>query len=165
MDDYLAKPFTKEELRAILTAWLPREGPKRQEEERLSTKVQAALSASGMDTVDEKALEDIRALQREGDPDLLSRVIEAYLKEATGLLHTLREAVEKADGESLRKAAHTLKSSSANVGAQKLSSLCKELEVMGQKKSMEKAALLLSKTIMEYETVKKTLSAEIKRRL
>jgi len=165
MDDYLAKPFTKEELRSILTAWLPRKGSERQEGERLSTKVQAALSASGMDTVDEKALESIRALQRKGDSDLLSRVIEAYLKEATRLLQTLREAVEKADREALRKAAHSLRSSSANVGAQKLSSLCKELEAMGQEKSMQKAASLLSKMIMEYETVQKTLNTEIKRRV
>jgi two-component system sensor histidine kinase/response regulator len=92
-------------------------------------------------------------------------VIEAYLKEASRLLQTLREAVEKADGEAIRKAAHTLKSSSANLGAQKLSSFCKELEAMGLEKSMQKAALLLSKTIMEYETVEKTLSAEIKRRV
>jgi TMAO reductase system sensor TorS len=165
MDDYLAKPFTKEELRTILTAWLPRKGSEGQEGERLSTKAQAALSVSGMDTVDEKALESIRALQRKGDSDLLRRVIEAYLKEATRLLQILQEAVEKADRETLRKAAHSLKSSSANVGAQKLSSLCKELEAMGQEKSMQKAASLLSKVVMEYETVQKTLNNEIKRRV
>jgi two-component system sensor histidine kinase/response regulator len=163
MDDYLAKPFTREELGTILTAWLPRKGPKRQEGERPSMKVQAALSVSGTDPVDEKVLESIRALQREGSPDLLGRVIEEYLKDTPRLLRHIEEAVANADANALRKAAHSLRSSSANLGAQNLSSLCKELEGMGQEKSMQKAALLLSKTIMEYETVKKTLSAEIKR--
>jgi HPt (histidine-containing phosphotransfer) domain-containing protein len=123
------------------------------------------LSASGMDTVDEKVLESIRALQREGNSDLLNRVIEAYLKEGARLLQALRGAVEKADGEALRKAAHSLRSSSANVGAQKLSSLCKELETMGQENSMKQAASLLSKTIVEYEIVQKSLSIELKRRV
>jgi TMAO reductase system sensor TorS len=163
MDDYLAKPFTKEELKTILTVWLPRKGSERQEGEGLSTHTQAALSVSGMLAVDEKALESIRALQRKGDSHLLSRVIEAYLKEAGRLLQTLREAVEKADREALKKAAHSLKSSSANVGAQRLSFLCKELEAMGEEKSMQKAASLLSKMFMEYETVQKDLNTEMKR--
>jgi TMAO reductase system sensor TorS len=165
MDDYLAKPFTKEKLGTILTAWLPRKGLRRLEGGELSIKASTPPSASGMDTVDEEVLEGIRALPREGGSHLLSRVIQAYLKEATRLLQSLREAVEKTDGDALRKAAHSLKSSSANVGAQKLSSLCKELEAMGQKKSMQKAASLLSKTIMEYESVQKILNAELKRRI
>jgi TMAO reductase system sensor TorS len=165
MNDYLLKPFTKEELGTILTAWLPRKELRRPEGKELPIKASIPLSASGMDTVDEEILENIRALQREGGSDLLSRVIQAYLKEATRLLQTLREAVEKADGDTLRKAAHSLKSSSGNVGAQKLYSLCKELEAMSQEKSMQKAASLLSKMIMEYETVQKVLNAELKRRV
>jgi CheY-like chemotaxis protein len=165
MDDYLAKPFTKAELGTILTTWLSRKEPKGRKRGELMMEAVEPLSASGMDTVDEKVLESIRALQREGNSDLLNRVIEAYLKEGARLLQALRGAVEKADGEALRKAAHSLRSSSANVGAQKLSSLCKELETMGQENSMKQAASLLSKTIVEYEIVQKSLSIELKRRV
>jgi HPt (histidine-containing phosphotransfer) domain-containing protein len=149
----------------MLTTWLSRKETRGQEGSELLMQTLEPLSASGMDTVDEKVLESIRTLQREGTSDLLNRVIEAYLKEATRLLQALREAVEKADGEALRKAAHSLKSSSANVGAQRLSSLCKELETMGQEKSIQEAAYLLSKMILEYEVVQKSLNVELKRRM
>jgi len=152
-------------LGTVLATWLSGKEPEVQEGGDLLVETLEPLSASGMDTVDETVLENIRTLQREGNSDLLKRVIEAYLKEATGLLQALREAVERADGEALRKAAHSLKSSSANVGAQRLSSLCKELETMGQEKSVQQAASLLSKTILEYEVVQKSLNIELKRRV
>jgi TMAO reductase system sensor TorS len=165
MDDYISKPFTKEELGTLLTTWLSGKKPGGQKGGELLMETLEPLSASGIDTVDENVLESIRTLQREGNSDLLNRVIEAYLKEATRLLQALREAVERADGEALRKAAHSLRSSSANVGAQRLSSLCKELETMGKEKSIQEAALLLSKMILEYEVVQKSLKVELKRRM
>ncbi|NWF92190.1 MAG: response regulator [Syntrophaceae bacterium] len=164
MDDYLAKPFTREELRGILRAWLHRKGSERQEERSPSQQGESLHSASGVDGVDRRTLESIRALQREGESDLLSRVIEAYFGEADRLFQILREAVKKGDGEALRKAAHSLKASSANVGAWKLSTLCKELEIIGWEKSIEKAASLLSEAVVEYEVVQKALHAEMKRR-
>jgi HPt (histidine-containing phosphotransfer) domain-containing protein len=95
----------------------------------------------------------------------LGKVIEAYLTDAPRLLRSVQEAVARADGEVLRKAAHSLKSSSATLGAQRLSSLCKELESMGRGESLEKATALFSETKIEFETVQNLLKAELKRRM
>ena len=64
--------------------------------------------------LDQKALDVIRALQREGEPSLLERVIKLYLDSSPKLLRSLRESVEQKDNlKAVHEAAHSLKSSSA----------------------------------------------------
>ena len=59
---------------------------------------------------------------------LFARLIEAYLSVAPGLVSQLVTAAADNNPDMLRAAAHSLKSSSANVGAAKLSDLCGHLE-------------------------------------
>lgn len=79
-------------------------------------------------SIDENALKAIEALQRPGKPDLLSRIVELFKTESPKTLSGLVEGIESMDMEAVRVAAHTLKSSSAYVGALELSECCKELE-------------------------------------
>jgi PAS domain S-box-containing protein len=147
MDDYISKPFTLQTLRASLERWLPAgvEG--------------AALPAAEEGTgavgpVDAKALENIRALQAPGGPNLLSRVIGLYLSGSPKLLEDLREAAVRRDADALRNASHTLKSSSANLGALSLSSLCKELETNAREGRVDDAAEAVAGIEAEYGRVK-----------
>ena len=55
-------------------------------------------------------------------------MVELYLRGTPPLIEQMRQAIDANDEGALRVAAHTLKSSSANVGAMKLHGLCKELE-------------------------------------
>jgi two-component system sensor histidine kinase/response regulator len=57
----------------------------------------------------------------------------------------------------LRKAAHALKSSSANVGAEHLAALCKELEALGRKATVDGARTLLMDVESELPRVLATL--------
>jgi len=50
----------------------------------------------------------------------MDKIITIYLQTTPKLLQDLREAVAASDAQAMRKAAHSLKSSSANVGAMKL---------------------------------------------
>jgi HPt (histidine-containing phosphotransfer) domain-containing protein len=79
--------------------------------------------------LDRNALEAIRALQSDAAPDLLARVIHLYLESAPDLIARLRTGLEASDYNAVRVAAHTLKSSSANLGATALAELCKQLEL------------------------------------
>jgi len=58
----------------------------------------------------------------------VNKVIGANLADAPPRIAQLRVAADACDAEALRQAAHALKSSSANVGAEQLAALCKELE-------------------------------------
>jgi hypothetical protein len=74
-----------------------------------------------------QALDNIRALSRADGDALLERVIQASWRDAAPAA-AMREAIAGADAEALRKVAHSLKSGSANVGADGLAQLCKEME-------------------------------------
>jgi HPt (histidine-containing phosphotransfer) domain-containing protein len=78
--------------------------------------------------IDPQALSAIRALQTEEQPDLLKNVIAIYLEETPLLLHELEQAVKAGNRTKIRRLAHTLKSSSANLGAAGLAELCRKLE-------------------------------------
>lgn len=144
MDDYLSKPFTHEQLREKLECWIGEE-----------------LHATALD---QKILENIRGLQKEGEPSLIDKIITIYLQTTSKLLRDLSEAVAASDVQATKKAAHSLKSSSANVGATKLSELCKEVEAMGRNNSIRGASALVTKIKHEYNAVEKSLMLEMQGR-
>ena len=158
MDDYLSKPFTLQGLRMVLERWLPAadEGAARP-----AAEAGPGAVAPGVETepppVDAKALENIRALQAPGGPDLLSKVIGLYLSGSPKLLGDLREAAVRRDADALRRASHTLKSSSANLGASTLTSLCKELETRAREGRVDDAAEAVAGIDAEYGKVKSFL--------
>ncbi|HRY14903.1 MAG TPA: Hpt domain-containing protein, partial [Candidatus Competibacteraceae bacterium] len=88
---------------------------------------------------DQQALEKIRILERKGTPNLLARLIELYLRDAPRLIEQMKQAIADEDYEMLRMAAHTLKSSSANIGALPLQGLCKELEMQARRRQVTDA--------------------------
>ncbi len=64
------------------------------------------------------------------------------------------------DPNAVKAAAHTLKSSSAQVGAVRLSALCKELEALGRSGSLGGAAELAEEIAGELESTCERLVAE-----
>lgn len=63
-------------------------------------------------------------------PDLLARLLAVYLEHTPAAVAELRNQRLRADLAGLRFSAHTIKSSSANVGARRLQELCGSLEVL-----------------------------------
>ncbi|GAF90523.1 unnamed protein product, partial [marine sediment metagenome] len=107
--------------------------------------------------LDPGPLEEIRELQAEAGNDLLVRVIGAYFDSAPGLVEAVANAVEKGDATALADAAHPLKSSSASLGALRLSELCKELEAIGRTGSTDGASDLLGDFLSEFARARRAL--------
>jgi HPt (histidine-containing phosphotransfer) domain-containing protein len=78
--------------------------------------------------LDAEALERLRALDPTGANALLERVLGTFRGSLERLLPQMRDGRHKADPQVVRHVAHTLKSSSASVGALRLSQLCAEVE-------------------------------------
>jgi len=160
MDDYLSKPFTIGKLGNMLTKWLSAgvgPGPAGAEEEPPDTRTVEKPPASPIDT---NVLDGIRALEGDGNRGLLERIINLYLSDAPRLVAGILSAAEKGEKESILRAAHTLKSSSANVGATGLSELCRKVE--GMARTGEPIAAgdpLLSKFEGEHQLVLDALAA------
>ncbi|MEW6490498.1 MAG: response regulator [Thermodesulfobacteriota bacterium] len=179
MDDYLPKPFKVQQLGQILDRWLPAPGtlvpdaphPVRDPAEAPKAapgrpsgalaEPAAGNAPPGEEPVlDPQALENLRALERQGAQGALSRTIGFYLEDAPPLLQTLEAAVAQVDPEALRRAAHSLKSMSANVGAARLAALCQRLESAGRSGMAEAAGPLAQEAVAEAGRVFAALRRE-----
>ncbi|MEM7285995.1 MAG: response regulator [Actinomycetota bacterium] len=112
MDDFLNKPVSIDELSDALLHWT-RDG--RTESD--------PPSASG---VDEGVLRELTA--QLGDETVVASVIETYLVELPGRTEALDQAVTAGDADQVRRIAHTLKSTSAMLGATALAGHCQRTE-------------------------------------
>jgi len=127
MDDYLAKPYRSEDLRAtLLRAFRTGLAPDLPSSELPPLAGPAA--AVGTACLDAQVLASLESLRLPGKPALLERVVGLYLEHSSPLLEEGRIALAAPDRAMLRRALHTLKSSSANVGATHLSALCHDYE-------------------------------------
>ena len=102
-------------------------------------------------------LDSIRVLQQPGGPDLVKKVLGNYFASSPLLLDTIHKGIADADPTSIHQAAHSLKSSSANLGALHLSDLCKKMESLGRAGSIDGAAELMVQIEAAYGAVRKEL--------
>jgi len=114
------------------------------------------------DVIDRSVLASLRELQDEGDPDIVAEVGGLFIKHSPEKVNAIMQSVEHGDARELHMAAHSLKSSSAYVGAMRLSALAKELELMGRSNSLEGARELAQRLKAEFLLVMTALEAEIK---
>lgn len=80
---------------------------------------------SELPILDPATLEQLQELIDGNDTSFLTDLFESYLSTAKDSIDLLRGEV---DQDVLRRAAHTLKGSSLNVGASRVADLCKRLE-------------------------------------
>jgi PAS domain S-box-containing protein len=126
-DDYLSKPFRQSQLLAMLIKRLS--PPNAASSDDTPPPGGAPRPELAADTVlDASALERLRELDPNGENQLLARVIKAFESSGARLLPQLQEARRAGDHAGVRHVAHTLKSSSASIGALKLSQLCADIE-------------------------------------
>lgn len=92
--------------------------------------VPSSLHPVTADALDPQALERLRELDPAGRNRLLERVFEAFAVSITRLGPQLAQARGSGDLQGVRHVAHTLKSSSASIGALRLSQVCAEVESM-----------------------------------
>jgi two-component system sensor histidine kinase/response regulator len=142
MDDYLSKPLAREDLIAVLDRWLrpTLASPVAVTEQAPLLDAAPVAADTLMSSLDRDALNKIYALERGGATGLVARLIELYLRESPPLIEALKQADQAGDLAALGAAAHTLKSSSANVGAMKLRALSAELERQARARAVEDAA-------------------------
>lgn len=170
MDDYISKPFNQEKILKIFARLFHGEKSfesggespsERGDVQQLSEESMKSREERNTPIIDQSVLNSLRDLQMEGKPDILKRVISAYLSSTTPLIVTLKEACSARDIEGTQNSAHTLKSSSANVGAIKLSELCKELEMNCRKNTLGNAEFLIAEISSELSLVRDVLEKEL----
>lgn len=137
MDDYISKPIHVEELIQALTR-----------------------GVGSLSPIDTNVLQSFRDMVGKNAELILTEMIDCYVEDAPKLLQAMASAFAQGDVIALRQAAHTLKSSSATLGATTLSHLCKELEAHSHSGNIDLGLEKVLRLVAEYERVKAVLQKE-----
>ena len=108
--------------------------------------------------LDADALARLRELDPTGANKLVERVIQAYLASLERLVPEMLAAREPLDFVPLRRVAHTLKSSSASLGALLLSDHCGRVESMARDGLSAGIVAELDALLAELERVRAALT-------
>ena len=112
-------------------------------------------------TIDMQAIDGLRELSP--DADFLRELIEIYLQDTPQRIAELQDALNKKDVPVFTRAAHTIKGSSSNFGAIKLTKLAHDLEMQGKSDNLSEAPASLANLNSEFALVAETLSKIIHR--
>jgi signal transduction histidine kinase/DNA-binding response OmpR family regulator len=153
MDDFVTKPFRQSDLADVIERWVSNKATKQPATDRGSTP-----SSSPEPTLDVQLL---RALGSSApDEAFVSNLVETFLNSASDLRVRILEGAAEEDTDALARAAHMLKSSSAQVGASRLSAVSKELEVRARRGAIAEVTALLEPFEREFEAACETLASQ-----
>lgn len=120
MNGHLSKPITLPELRAALEPYLSAAAPPAEQEPE---------PEPGLDLFPAPDLSKLRDLEEQlEDRALVVTTVNMFLSQLDGRRSALAEALRSQDHDTLRATAHTLKSSSALLGADPLAEACAQVE-------------------------------------
>jgi len=137
MDDYVGKPFRMHELAAVLRKCEPGD----------PTDPSLSIDTGGADgllPIDRAMLNGLIDSLGPGAKDIIPSLLDSFCTDAQELIDAAHEALKKGEHIELRRAAHTLKSTSATVGAMILSQASRDLEVVAKDGDLHRAAYLIT---------------------
>ena len=156
MDDYISKPVKLDELRSALARWTsPTHGS--------PTGDLAPDAEAAEQPLDAAALDSLRGLQVEGEPDILGELVGAFLGDSSAKLDELRAAVSRGDASAVEWAARELRSSCNDVGARRTARAAEDLEEAARLGDLAGAPAKLSRLEEELSRAQAALEAEIGR--
>ena len=164
--DYLAKPFRQRDLGAMLVQWACE-----RDQDADAAAASTASTASTISTVSEppslaplplltdgatpdpapavagaildgRVLKEIMAMERNGARNLLRRLVTTYATSSSALVSAADQGFARNDAVAVAQALHTLKSSSANLGAVEFSNACARIEALVRQSELASAAAL-----------------------
>ena len=153
MDAFLVKPQSLEGLHATLARWLAKQLPLGLPKSPSNEPPQTGKPAQTRESsaINLAVIEKLRALDAAGSMGLARAVLEAFQDAAAPGLRRVQSALINGNIRALGQAAHALKSSSENVGAQVLSAAYRELEQCARLERNEDAPALFEQIRAEHE--------------
>jgi HPt (histidine-containing phosphotransfer) domain-containing protein len=147
MDDYIVKPVTLDGLAKALAEVDP------------ARRRSAAGIVAGTDgPIDRHVLDQLR--EDLGGMDPVREVIATFLEKTPAILGELREAAARVDAEGIQRAAHTIKGTSATLGARDLAERSAEIERLGRAGGAQEASRLVDPLEEAFRTAATALTAE-----
>ena len=160
--DYLTKPIKGSELERCLLKWLPED-----KISRLDAKVAQELKQDqGLEDASKQQEKEplidksVASQYAAGSQGMYTVMVQAYLEEVDEKMNLLRKSVEEEDFDTYRINAHSLKSTSLQVGAVRLSEFAKKLELAAKGEDYQQIRQENEALLALYESVRQTLQAD-----
>ena len=162
---HLIKPLRQKALLETLLAAIHADGAALQSD---TTEISAAMTTTDKittegpkdkQTCDPNTLAELRKMG--ADKDFFKRLVTTYLAKSDRELGALRDALAEDDSEKVFQITHSLKSSSNNLGAFPLASLCAKLEQAARRRDLGHASEMFTAIEQEYQQVHSLLRQEL----
>ena len=134
IDNYLLKPFRRDRIEAVMSKYAP------------LRELRPAPQLTSLDKDRVRELQDLAC----DEPALLGELIDIFLTGTPELIDQMRRALEDEDAASLRRAAHTLKGSSGQMGALRLQDVCATIATLASTGSLAGVEPLLSELSLAF---------------
>ena len=108
-----------------------------------------------MPVIDEKTFNELKQMS---GTDFINELIDTFLEDSPKLIEEMGSALKADNVDSFRRAAHSLKSNAATFGANELSALAKELEMLGKENKINETGDRLRALEEAYESVRRELN-------
>jgi two-component system, sensor histidine kinase and response regulator len=154
MDDYLAKPYTRAQLEQVLNRWLPPQVAEVAAEPVATAEATAPTAAHTTPALDRTVLEQYRELDPDGSLSLAAEIGQIFLESSDAIFDRMVSAQASSDAESMKQAAHSLKSSCANIGGMTLAQHLNEIESLAKAGRMDETAPLMQQISLEFDQIK-----------
>ena len=162
MDDYVGKPFSLQTLRTVIGKWVGSDVDSAAAG-RYPPPPQPSNGEVEDGPLSEVRLKEILELDEVNGEEVLAELIGIFLDEAPAVLENLRTAIRENDADKMARAAHSLKSSSLGVGAERLATVCQELEMKGRSGTAEGAEQLGVGVEEQYLALEDALEARLRK--
>jgi len=123
MNDHIGKPFNREQLTRMLVKWLPKNN------NSFNHTLKSSIEKDRENTLQHvtyKKLDDMKSMMG----DIFPELIPAYIEQSDSITESMLEELKNNNFKTLELHAHSMKSSSDNLGAEILSFLSEDLEKM-----------------------------------
>lgn len=169
MDDYLSKPIARATLHALLKRWGQRSSDvaasslldgnapaagRAPPAEHGSALQNTKGHAAPQPVLDRGVLDELHAVI--GDAAL--QIVAVFLEDAPAMVQQLQQAAQNGDEPRLQALAHTLKSSSANVGVLSLSAVAQRIEHEARAGSLQRPAVAVALLVAEFARARVALT-------
>jgi len=110
--------------------------------------------------LDLEVIATLKALGGEDEPELFIELVDLFIEDTCQQLEQVSAALGRGDPDEVRRRAHTLKSSCANVGAVHMAQNCFQLEQLAVAEELNEIRGLLEDVQTEFVDVKAALLSE-----
>jgi signal transduction histidine kinase/DNA-binding response OmpR family regulator/HPt (histidine-containing phosphotransfer) domain-containing protein len=158
MDDFLVKPYDDAQIADMLGRWLTPRVPVTSPNIASSSVAEAPPAPAATATLDMGTIEKIRRIPSEHGSSLLRQVVSRFAANAGPLMADIRAKARNSDPEAMWRAAHSLRSSAASIGACRVAQSCAEIEALARENGILPTEAVLAALESELSAAMRELS-------